>query len=73
VPAVLRRSGVARAPVARALSPARAHFTRVRVRTHNPEADRFYRTLGFEPVASCATATHELALGGPPVNPKSPA
>jgi hypothetical protein len=64
---------VARALVAPALSQARAHFTRVRIRTHNPEADRFYRALGFEPVSSCATATHELKRGASEVNPKSPA
>jgi len=73
VPANLRRRGAARALVARALSQARGQFTRVRIRTHDPEAERFYRALGFEPVLSCATATHELALGSPAVNPKSQA
>lgn len=53
-----RRRGVGAALVARVL--AHAHdgpFTRLRLRTHDPRADAFYRALGWTPVRG-DTATH---------------
>jgi GNAT superfamily N-acetyltransferase len=55
-----RRRGVARALVAAVLAAAGDAFPRVRLRTTNPDADRFYVALGFARVAHRASATHEI-------------
>jgi GNAT superfamily N-acetyltransferase len=59
----LRRRGVARCLVARALSLAREHYAAVRIRTDNPSAALFYEALGFIPTTS-PQATHELRVSG---------
>ena len=59
-----RRQGVARALVLRVLTTAPEHFTRVRVNTDTPAADRFYLALGFLRLGADEMATHELILGG---------
>jgi GNAT superfamily N-acetyltransferase len=56
-----RRSGVARSLVGRVMDAARPRFLLLELRTISPEADLFYRSLGFAP-ASRTFATHELAL-----------
>lgn len=56
-----RRRGIARALVERLLKDAPAQFRLIELRTISPEADRFYRRLGFSAV-SRPFATHELAL-----------
>ena len=60
-----RRRGVARILVEELLTFARASFVRVRLRTDNPAADRFYRSLGF---AACdqPLATHLIELRARP-------
>lgn len=59
-----RGRGVARALVAAVLAQAHGTFARVRVRTSDPRADGLYRSLGFTPLPSCPTASHELRLDG---------
>jgi GNAT superfamily N-acetyltransferase len=53
----LRRLGVGRALVGDLLVAARPSSLRVRLRTDTPEADQFYRALGFVPCAQ-SNATH---------------
>ena len=57
-----RRQGVGRQLVAALIAAAAPHFATMRLRTTNPEADRFYRELGFAGVADDAEATHHIAL-----------
>jgi GNAT superfamily N-acetyltransferase len=57
-----RRTGVGRALVAEILDHARTRFTRLRLRTLNPEASRFYLALGFTPIDDDPHATHTLTL-----------
>ncbi len=59
-----RRSGVARALVGEALSGARECFSIVRVRAGTSDADLFYRALGFKPLKTCETATHQWRTEG---------
>ena len=61
-----RKQGVGRALVFYALSFAGEHFSLIRVQTETPEADRFYRALGFSRVLSPLDATHEFQLPGRP-------
>ncbi len=58
-----RRGGVGRALVARVVEAGRLTFARLELRTISPEADAFYRRLGFLPVEKLF-ATHELPLPG---------
>ena len=57
-----RRRGVGRALVEAALARARTRFRRVRLRTNDPGAARFYAALGFgqAPPSDAASATHVL-------------
>jgi len=57
-----RGRGVGRALVHSILSCAPSRFAVLRVRTDSPDADLFYRALGFSPLESSDEATHELAL-----------
>lgn len=57
-----RRRGVGRALVLHLLSHARRSFQEVRLRTSNPEADRFFRSLGFTATPADAFSTHALRL-----------
>ena len=56
-----RRTGVAAALVGACLDRADGNFDRVRLRTANPAADRFYRSIGFESTSEQA-ATHSYAV-----------
>ncbi len=56
-----RRAGAGRALVRRVFQAAQPHFALLELRTITPEADAFYRHLGFAPV-NRTFATHELAL-----------
>jgi len=58
-----RRAGAGRALVERSVAEARRCFRLVELRTISPEADRFYRRLGFTRVDRLF-ATHELPLAG---------
>lgn len=60
----LRRQGVARVLTAQALRHATPHFDRVRLRTDNAEASRFYGALGFAAIEA-PEATHEIMLEPP--------
>ena len=62
----LRRRGVAADLTRAALRAARGRFEVVRLRTGNPEADAFYRALGFEPLTDAKDATHRLVLSTAP-------
>lgn len=55
-----RRRGVGRAILASALAAARGHFTRIRLRTGGPEADRFYEALGFAPTPGEPHCSHAM-------------
>jgi len=56
-----RRRGVGQALVERVVAEARRSFRLLELRTISPEADAFYRRLGFTGVAR-VFATHELRL-----------
>ena len=56
-----RRSGVGRALLSELLGRVAPEANEVRLRTHDPRADAFYRACGFEPYAREA-ATHILRL-----------
>lgn len=62
-----RRLGVGRQLVTAVVEAARGRFERLRLRTENPAAARFYEQLGFRPVLDVADCTHvmELAPGSP--------
>jgi GNAT superfamily N-acetyltransferase len=58
-----RRRGVARALMVEVIGDARGRFSVLTLRTRNPEADRFYRGLGFgPPPVARDTEPHVLAL-----------
>jgi ribosomal protein S18 acetylase RimI-like enzyme len=59
-----RRAGVGRRLVMEVIAAARGVFDRLRLRTDNPEAARFYERLGFQPCARADDCTHILELGG---------
>lgn len=56
-----RRHGVVAKLVARCLDDARATFGRIPLRTSNPIAESFYRSIGFEAINE-QDATHAAAL-----------
>jgi GNAT superfamily N-acetyltransferase len=58
-----RRQGVGRALVQRVITEARPTFEWLHIRTDNPVADRFYRSLGFTPYTRDSHVTHRLNLG----------
>jgi GNAT superfamily N-acetyltransferase len=57
-----RRQGIARRLVAEVIAAARGTFDRLRLRTENPRAGRFYEAVGFVPCAGEADCTHALDL-----------
>jgi len=57
-----RRKGIGSRLVRTILGVARNHFARLRLRSDSPDADRFYRFLGFKPVTGEPTCSHQLAL-----------
>jgi GNAT superfamily N-acetyltransferase len=57
-----RRGGVGRRLVAAVVAAARGRFDRLRLRTENPEAARFYERLGFRPCPGRDDCTHILNL-----------
>jgi GNAT superfamily N-acetyltransferase len=57
-----RRHAIGRRLVAEVVAAARRSFDRLRLRTANPEAARFYEALGFAPRAGEADCTHALDL-----------
>jgi GNAT superfamily N-acetyltransferase len=60
-----RRAGVGRRLVAEVVAAARGVFDRLRLRTENPEAARFYERLGFRPCVGQDDCTHLLELSPP--------
>ena len=57
-----RRRGIGRALLDAVVDSARAHFAVLRLRTHDPLADAFYRAYGFLPVEEQAAVTHLLQM-----------
>ena len=57
-----RRRGVGRHLVAAVIDSARGRFDRVRLRTENSGATRFYEALGFRPSGAAADYTHVMEL-----------
>jgi GNAT superfamily N-acetyltransferase len=57
-----RRAGIGRRLVRTAIEAAQGVFGRLRLRTANPVAARFYEGLGFLSVAGETDCTHALAL-----------
>ena len=64
-----RRRGIGTKLVSGVMSLASGHFARLRLRTDSPDADRFYRSLGFKPVTGEPACSHQLVIiveGQPP-------
>jgi GNAT superfamily N-acetyltransferase len=59
-----RRRGIGRRLLADVLAAARGPFDRLRLRTTNAEAARFYEAIGFAPCPGEADSTHALDLRG---------
>jgi GNAT superfamily N-acetyltransferase len=57
-----RGIGIGRRLVCAVVREARGQFATLHVRTATGEGDLFYRALGFRPLASVPTTTHELRL-----------
>lgn len=55
-----RRRGIGARLVAEVIAEARRHYTLLVLRTTNPAADAFYRTLGFEATTETPSATHSM-------------
>lgn len=55
-----RRRGIGRALVSMVIEHARGRFSRVRLRTQDADADRFYLAIGFRRVVGEPDATHDL-------------
>jgi GNAT superfamily N-acetyltransferase len=65
-----RRKGIGSRLVQTIMELARRHFARLRLRTGSPDADRFYRSLGFMPVTGDPACSHQLVFideGQPPI------
>jgi GNAT superfamily N-acetyltransferase len=60
-----RRTGVATALLRKVIAAAEGHFRELTLRTDNPQADAFYRAMGFQRVEE-PRATHKLSLANPP-------
>jgi len=58
-----RRKGIGSQLVRAIMRAAMGHFTRLRLRTKNPDAYGFYRSLGFMPVTAEPECSHQLDLG----------
>jgi GNAT superfamily N-acetyltransferase len=57
-----RRNGVGRRLLAEVVRAARGVFDRLRLRTNNPDAARFFEALGFRRCADVFDSTHCLEL-----------
>jgi GNAT superfamily N-acetyltransferase len=57
-----RRRGIGTQLVSAVMSLARRHFARLRLRTDSPDADRFYRSLGFKPFTGEPACSHQLVF-----------
>lgn len=57
-----RRQGVARLLMGNVIEEARKHYDKVVLRTDNPVADQFYRSLGFVAQSNDERVTHYLNL-----------
>jgi GNAT superfamily N-acetyltransferase len=57
-----RRRGVGRHLVAQVIETARGRFDRLRLRTENAGAARFYEALGFRPSGGAVDYTHVMEL-----------
>jgi GNAT superfamily N-acetyltransferase len=64
VAAAHRRRGIGRQLVRAVVEAAAENYQRLRLRTENPEAARFYEGLGFRPCPGEADCTHVLDLPG---------
>jgi GNAT superfamily N-acetyltransferase len=53
-----RRKGIGTQLVSAVMSLASDHFARLRLRTDSPDADEFYRSLGFMPVTGEPACSH---------------
>jgi GNAT superfamily N-acetyltransferase len=61
-----RRKGIGSRLVRAVVGAARGAFFRLRLRTDSPEADEFYRSLGFLPVTGEPACSHQVVLFGDP-------
>ncbi len=61
---VYRRHGIGRRLLADVVAAARGPFDRLRLRTTNPEAGRFYEAMGFAPCPEEPDSSHALDLRG---------
>ena len=59
-----RRQGIGRRLVDAVIEQARSHFERLRLRTPDEPAARFYEALGFRRVMRASKVTHALDLEG---------
>lgn len=57
-----RRQGIGRQLVQQIMLLSRGTFEQLRLRTNNPDAARFYETLGFHPRLGIAECSHTLVL-----------
>jgi GNAT superfamily N-acetyltransferase len=57
-----RRRGIGRHLIRATIDAAQDSFSRLRLRTDNPEATRFYENLGFRPCLGQADCSHVLEL-----------
>ena len=62
VESVWRRCGVGSLLVSQIIYQASKHYKMLTLRTDNPEADKFYRTLGFKTNPPILHTTHYLEL-----------
>ena len=57
-----RRQGIGTRLIEKIIRQAKPHFTMLNLRTHNPQADKFYLARGFQRSCQRATCTHILKL-----------
>jgi GNAT superfamily N-acetyltransferase len=55
-----RRSGAGRSLTETIISGAKSHFRAIVLKTDNPEADKFYISLGFTACIDAEHSTHRL-------------
>jgi len=59
-----RRRGIGSELIRATITTSKGHFSRLRLRTDRPDADAFYRSLGFAPVQSEHACTHHVLIDG---------